>query len=493
MKTKKNNLDFTSIKTVSLTYFLLFAMALVAFIWMLQIFFINNYYERMKIRETKALTESMEARYNRGIDAFDSAAMQTSFSSDVIIRVDGPMGTKIFDKGSFLFQTSSPFDPDIEKAHNRLIASNMDSASMITTSAKSHHSKLIYAKRLGEEKDETTMYVISPLYPVQTTVAIMRKQMLYIMAISLIIASIIAWLLSKRLTAPIESITKSATELTRGNYNIHFSGGNFTETQELAKTLNTASYEMQKSDTYQRDLMANVSHDLRTPLTMIKSYAEMVNDFSGDDPEKRREHIGIIISETDRLTNLVSDMLSLSRLQSNNLELRKQDFDFVAAAKEVAATYEILKDQEGFDIETSFCRKTYVNGDKEKLKQVMNNLISNAVKYSGDNKFIKIKVSRTARKVRFEVIDNGVGIPSDEISHVWEKYYRTSANRNRDIEGTGLGLSIAKGILTLHHAEYGVVSKESEGSTFWFELNSVRSPSGDDEGKGLSVKNIVRS
>ena len=271
-------------------------------------------------------------------------------------------------------------------------------------------------------------------------------------------------------------------ELSHGNYNVKFNGGMFTETNELARTLNTASYEMQKTDFYQRDLIANVSHDLKTPLTMIKSYAEMINDISGDNPEKRKEHLKVIITEADRLNKLVSDMLSASKIQSNNLELDKEIFDLVAVTEEIVATYKVLNEQDGYHIRLNKCKATYVLGDKEKIKQVLSNFVSNAIKYCGEDRVVIVDVKRIGKKVRVDVIDHGDGIASDELSHVWERYYRTSANRNRTIEGSGLGLSIVKGILVLHNANYGVKSKVGQGSDFWFEMDTVKKPT-DAEGK----------
>jgi sensor histidine kinase/response regulator len=288
------------------------------------------------------------------------------------------------------------------------------------------------------------------------------------------IASMLAIIMSTWLSLPIASITKSAVQLSNGNYNVNFNGGIFTETNELARTLNKASYEMQKTDSYQRDLIANVSHDLKTPLTMIKSYAEMINDISGDNPEKRAEHLAVIIAEADRLNKLVSDMLSASRLQSNSAELNMTKFDIVKAATEVEETFEVLNQQEGYNISFNKCKTAYVYGDYDKLKQVMANLISNAIKYCGKDKYVRIELKKVGRNVRFDVIDHGDGIAAEEISHVWERYYRTSANRNRNIEGTGLGLSIVKGILSLHNANYGVESEEGKGSDFWFELATVK-------------------
>ncbi|MBE6041524.1 MAG: sensor histidine kinase, partial [Clostridiales bacterium] len=295
--------------------------------------------------------------------------------------------------------------------------------------------------------------------------------------------------LSRRISLPIENITRSATELSKGNYDVKFDGSAFTETKELAKALNKASYEMEKTDFYQREIIANVSHDLKTPLTMIRSYAEKIIDISGDNPEKRNADLQIIISETERLNRLVTDMMSVSNLQSNNVEMHKETFDLVEAAEDVYDSFMVLNDSEGYEIHFHPCKAAYVVGDRTRLMQVMSNFVSNAVKYSGDNKYIDIELVRTSKKVTFHCIDHGVGIPADEIGHVWDKYYRTSANHERAIEGTGLGLAIVKGILNLHSAKYGVESEEGKGSDFWFELETVKKPSS----KGKSTRSDSNS
>jgi signal transduction histidine kinase len=264
---------------------------------------------------------------------------------------------------------------------------------------------------------------------------------------------------------------------------VRFDGAAFTETKELARALNKASYEMEKTDFYQREILANVSHDLKTPLTMIRSYAEKIIDISGDNPEKRNADLQIIISETERLNRLVTDMMSVSNLQSNNVEMHKETFDLVKAAQSVYESFLALAASEGFEIHFHPCKPAYVVGDRTRLTQVMTNFVSNAVKYSGDNKYIDIRLNRSNRKVTFHCIDHGMGIPSDEISHVWDKYYRTSANHERAIEGTGLGLAIVKGILNLHDAKYGVESEEGKGSDFWFEMETVKKPAAEETAK----------
>jgi len=281
--------------------------------------------------------------------------------------------------------------------------------------------------------------------------------------------------MSSRISKPIKDITQSAAEMGRGNYGVQFKGGKYSEIRELAETLTDASRELEKSDMYQKDLMANVSHDLKTPLTMIRYYAEMIRDLSGDIPEKREQHLSVIIDEADRLNRLVDDMLTISRMQQKSIVLERADFDIVETARSLLDSYDILAEQEGYEfIFDGEDEPVFVNGDKAKIKQVFSNLINNAVKYCGEDKVIIVSVKRDGKKVRCEVTDHGEGIAPDEINHVWERYYKSSTHHVRPTSGSGLGLSIVREILTLHKAEYGVDSELGEGSTFWFELEQVK-------------------
>lgn len=473
-KTKRNRWDPNSIRAISLMYFMIFAGIILLMMWFMQSFFMNNYYERMMAREAQNTANKLGNYYSTNKGNFDEYARKAAERNGLYIRLDTKTSTSEYGNGGFAPDDSSKYLFEISNAKEKLEESSLGTVSLTIADKGKDASRLVYATYLGSRSDSTILYMIAPLYPVQSTISILRSQLLYITFITLMIASMLAIIMSTWLSLPIAGITRSAVELSNGNYNVKFNGGMFTETNELAKTLNKASYEMQKTDSYQRDLIANVSHDLKTPLTMIKSYAEMINDISGDNPEKRAEHLAVIISETDRLNKLVTDMLSVSRLQSNSAEINMTKFDIVKAASEVEETFEVLNQQEGYNITFSKCRSAYVYGDYDKLKQVMANLISNAVKYCGEDRYIHIELKKVGRSVRFDVIDHGDGIAAEEISHVWERYYRTSANRNRNIEGTGLGLSIVKGILSLHNANYGVESEEGKGSDFWFELNTVR-------------------
>ena len=470
-------LDTSSIKTTTLFSFVVFAMTLVMFLWILTSFFLDSYYQKMRTQEVIRTADAIEAQYLKGTSSFDKYASETAGINGIYIRITGLDSQMEYD-GTAGIRDSAEFESDIVHINSKLASSETGSVTeTLQTASSDSAARLIYAANIGSGRTVSTLYIIAPLYPDQVTIRIVKNMLLYISFILLSVACFLAYALSKRITSPIENLTKSATELSQGNFNVRFDGSSFTETKELARALNKASYEMEKTDFYQREIIANVSHDLKTPLTMIRSYAEKIIDISGDNPQKRNADLQIIISETERLNRLVTDMLSVSNLQSNNVELHRETFDLVEAAEDVYESFMVLGSSQGYDVHFHPSKPAYVVGDRSRIMQVMTNFVSNAVKYSGEDKFIDIKLVKSSRKIAFHVIDHGVGIPSEEQAHVWDKYYRTSANHERAIEGTGLGLAIAKSILNLHSAKYGVKSEEGKGSDFWFEMDTVKKPS----------------
>jgi signal transduction histidine kinase len=227
-------------------------------------------------------------------------------------------------------------------------------------------------------------------------------------------------------------------------------------------------------DKQQRDLIANVSHDLRTPLTMIKAYAEMIRDLSGNNPAKREEHLNIIIEETDRLSLLVNDMLDLSKLENGGISLSLVKFDIMTRLTEIIERYKGLSDKMGYHITFTPDTEAFVECDIVKIEQVIYNLINNAVNYTGDDKNVYIKQINEDGWVKITVTDTGQGISEEDLKLIFDKYYR--AKMRREVIGTGLGLSIVKAVLNKHKFPYGVQSKLGEGTTFWFKIKRCEKP-----------------
>lgn len=335
-------------------------------------------------------------------------------------------------------------------------------------------SMLSYASWI--DVNDAGVYVIlqSSMRVMNSTVNAVIIYVVIICVLAIIAAVIISYFLSSRLSGPINSITQSAMELGKGNYDVKFASAQYAEVAQLSDTLNFVTCEVKKSDDLQKQLMANVSHDLKTPLTMIKAYASMIKEISGDDPEKRNKDLDIIINETDRLTDMINDVLQVSRIGTES-KLNLKIFNLTDFLYGIIDRFGYLQETQGYSIMVDIDPDIYTIADEEKMRQVIYNLVSNAVNYTGEDKtvYVSLKENVVERRVFFSVRDTGNGIAPEDIPHIWDRYYRKQENHLRPIKGTGLGLNIVKLILEQHKFSFGVDSKPGEGSTFWVEFPSV--------------------
>ncbi len=289
---------------------------------------------------------------------------------------------------------------------------------------------------------------------------------------ALVLCTFLSLILSYVLSKPMYKLSIAAKRVAEGERDVTFKIKGYTEIQELSESLSFMSQQMIQADSLKRDLMANVSHDLRTPLTIIKAYAEMIKEVSGENKEKRDQHCSIIVSEADRLTNLVQDILDLSKIEVSGAQIMSMsDVNMSDLTANVVEKFLYLVEQEQYIIESDIEEGLMVYGDEKRLEQVVYNLIANAINYTGEDHKVSIKLYATKKnKVRFEVKDTGKGISEEDKIKVWQRYYRTSSSAKRQTKGTGLGLSIVKTILEAHRAKCGIDSIIGKGSTFYFEL-----------------------
>lgn len=450
-----------------------FSVMILILLWILQVIFIKNYYQSMRKREITNIGNKLTKLY--GSDEFEDALSEYVFKDNIkvysIKEVEGGIiltdilrvyGDKRYTGNSFIA---------FNDFKHRLVKSGLKPIQYIIQENK--RTSVVYGSLL---KNSTTgelnyLYLTSPLPPIDSTVDILKNQMIIITIILLILSLLIAQRISKRLAVPIVQLTRSAEELAKGNIEVDFYRGGYTEIYQLASTLSYATRELSKLDQYRKDFIANVSHDLKTPLTIIKFYSEMIKDVSGDNKEKRDNHCNVIMNETDRLTGLVNEILELSKLQSNNITLTKTKFSMGQCVLEVLEGFDILCEREAYRFEKNIEAHLMVEADKQYMKRVIYNLISNAINYTGDDKKVVIILRQKGEKVRFEVSDTGSGIAKEELQTIWERYYKSKEPHKRAVVGTGLGLSIVKNVLQVHGAAYGVQSEMNKGSTFWFELH----------------------
>lgn len=327
----------------------------------------------------------------------------------------------------------------------------------------------VYGAKLAlYENAQMYLYVEESLALVQTASTEMAWRTVFTALFVFILSFAVASAVAGWLTRPLSEITEKAKQLARGDFNVDFHGQEYgSEMQELADTLNYARDELSKTDRMQRELIANVSHDFKTPLTAIKGYAHMLAEISGGNPEKRAKHANIIVAEADRLTALVSDVLDLSKMRAGMDEFKKATIDLSTYVQDILTRFDYLKDAQGYSFITEIEEDIFVVADEMKIGQALYNLIGNAVNYTGEDKRVYVRLKREADMVRFSVTDTGAGIKKEDIPTIWERYYRSGETHKRPVGGTGLGLSIVKTVLEKHGFLYGVESETGKGSTFY--------------------------
>ncbi len=455
-------------------YFIFFTVFILVLIWLFQYYFLDSYYESAKIRDVQNAASIIVRKYDS--ENIQDISRQLAFDNSLCIVVLDDLGNaELLENniGSFSYlynDLHNNFGIFMFSLKNELNNSGEQYITKIHQNEHFNSREILVCTDIQSASSDEPLYLFveSSVAPIDSTVNIIREQLIYITIILFELAFIVTMYISKRLSRPIVEITNTAKKFGAGDYSVEFKASGYREIEELSRVLDNAKNEIQKVSELRKDLIANISHDLRTPLTMVKAYAEMIRDLSGDNPQKRNEHIQIIIDEADRLSNLVNNILELSKLESGNMELELSDFSVHDKIRDVLTRYTLLIENEGYDIQFIEDEDRIIRADIEKLDQVMYNFINNAVNYCGDDKRIRIKQVNKPDCVRIEIIDNGKGISKELLPLIFDRYYR-DAKYKRDVIGTGLGLSICKEILKKHGFAFGVQSEEGKGSTFWFE------------------------
>ena len=394
-------------------------------------------------------------------------------------------------QGEVLFPREPNFDPSAPEIEQYLDYS--DEIKVLLKKLEKTDKKFVVYEGDGEyvygskislyENSEMYLYIGKSLQLVQTASERMAARTVLICIFMFVLSFAVSSAIAGWFTKPITEMTEKARQLAQGDFDVDFHGVDYgKEMVELAETLNFARDELSKTDKMQKELIANVSHDFKTPLTMIKAYASMIMEISGDIPEKRNKHAQVIVDEADRLASLVGDVLDISKLRSGIEELKQNVFDMSAYTYEILGRFDYLKDTQGYKFVTDIEEDLYTCADELKIGQVLYNLIGNAVNYTGEDKTVYVHLKKENENVfRFSVQDTGAGIKPEELSEIWDRYYRSSEMHKRPVKGTGLGLSIVKTVLQRHGLLFGVESEVGKGSTFYVLFPLVAEKQTDSE------------
>jgi len=414
------------------TYFLGFSSLLILVLWLFQTVFLSDMYKLIRKSEMDKAIVLVEQN-------IDSSNLHT-----ILRQLDE-------EKAIFVMPTNEFVEPKRPALKNKLMP---ETITQIKT----------FVLQDGKTVSLTFHAMITP---VNATITTLQMQLYIITVIMLLLSILLALLISGRISRPIVKLNDSAKLLAKGKYETHFSGKGFLEIAELSDTLNLAASELSKVENLRRELMANISHDMRTPLALIYSYAEMMHDFP---TEITIEQTQTIMDETKRLTSLVNDVLDVSRLEAGGVELNLKTYNLSSSIKETTNRMATLLEKDGYEVTFKYDKDVLITADEVKITQAFYNLLLNAINYSGEDKKVTVRQTVLDSCVKIEVIDKGEGIASESLPYIWDRYYKVDKNHKRAVTGTGLGLSIVKKNFDLHNAEYGVESTLDGGSNFWVKL-----------------------
>lgn len=472
---------------------MIFGAIMLVLLWLFQVQFLDQFYRVIKTQSVKQATSEIQS--NLSTSDYQSSVDEIAMQNDLCVLIVDENQQEIYtsNRGDPRCMIGQFKESEIDSIYNEALAGDGTASRMIETDMnrkqlpgeKEGHGitdsdepfkwgrggalqNLTYASVLKLTSDQTVIILVNAeISPVDATVGTIRTQLMIITGILLLVAIALAMLMAKKIGRPIIKINESAKKLATGAYDVEFEGKGYLEIAELNNTLNYAAKELSKVENLRRELIANMSHDLRTPLTMIGGYGEMMRDIPG---ENTPDNVQIIIDETKRLNNLVNDILDLSKLQAGVQTLTESEFDITLMIQDTIDRIQKMITQQTVDIQFQYETHIHVLADAIKMNQVLYNLINNAMTYCGDDHLILVRQEMQADCVHIEIIDHGQGIETVELPYVWERYYKNTKHHIRADVGTGLGLSIVKSILELHEAQYGVQSEVGKGTTFWITL-----------------------
>lgn len=471
-------------------YLVGFAILTVAVIFLFQVVLLEPMYERSKIQAVKDVSEAVIQAVANGNDT--NTIMRMAAQSDTCVQTytslnssDSSGTATIAGNGGCILYSLNAADvtqyvamaqenngsylTTILQSQAHPSSGKLDRAE--TQDTKDQVKNIIYTKIVTINNESAVVIVTGVLTPLSATTQTLSSQMWYIGIFLIAAILVLTWILYKQIAKPLAEINHAAKQIPQGKYEMDPKTNRYQEAQELNETLMDAAQDIQAADKAKRDLIANVSHDLRTPLTMISGYGEMMQDLP---EEKTDENLQVIIDESKRLNALVNDLLDLSKMQNHKIELVPEDMDLTAMVADQLKKYDVYVVRDGFSIEQQLGHSVIIHADAKRMEQVFNNFMTNAINYSGEKKKIIVREVFDQDTVKIEVQDFGEGIDEKNLSKVWDRYYKIDKEHVRVSNGSGIGLSLCHEILEMHHAKYGAESKVGQGSTFWFSFPIVK-------------------
>ena len=467
-------------------YFLLFTALLLLILWLFQVVFLDDFYRMQKTNLLRSTSESIVRNIDN--DSLNTLVSRIAEENSTCVLIVDEKQRPIMSAEAWtgcIIHHMSPFDR-MRMAHsaeetgevivadfpligfrNRQYDERKFQGAVPPSDDGSARSMITVQSARLASGQTVFVYLNTMITPVSATKQTILHQLVFITAILVLLSFLLSLVLSRHITRPLIQTTAAAADLSHGEYKPVTNVG-YREIEQLNRQLKQAAVDLHRVEQMQQELIANISHDLRTPLTLIEGYAEVVRDLPD---EATPENMQVIIDETKRLSTLVNSILELNAARNAAQPLEIKPFNVTESISSILTRYQKLTEQDGYCIVFEPAEQVIVLADEMRVQQVIYNLINNALTYTGEDQTVIVRQRIESGHVRIEIADTGEGIAPEELSAIWDRYYRGAKPHKRAAIGSGLGLSIVKGILEKHGLAYGVESVQGKGSTFWFALN----------------------
>ncbi len=350
----------------------------------------------------------------------------------------------------------------------------------------------MYLEMFGTLSNDDWFLLRSPLESIRDSAALANKFLAYVGTVTLVFGALFVWFFSKKITDPILELAVLSKRMANLDFDAKYTGGGKDEIGILGESFNTmsqklertvselksANHQLQKDieqkekiELMRTEFLGNVSHELKTPIALIQGYAEGLKEGIDEDPESREFYCDVIIDESNKMNQMVKNLLTLNQLEFGSEELEVTRFDVIRRIRGVIASCEILIQQAEASVDFIADESLFVWADEFKTEQVFRNYLTNAIHHVDYEKRIEIRVIPNGDIVRITVFNSGTPIPEEDIDKLWDKFYKVDKAHTREYGGNGIGLSIVKAIMESFHQQYGVCNYDN-GVEFWFELDA---------------------
>ena len=483
-------------------YFAVFTAFIFIILWLMQTVFLQGFYNDMLISDTKKVADKIESH---GTDTdIEKQIDQFARDNSVVILITDESGNQLYSSDEFRGMHSKEKipgnneigeknrknepddgadlpkekrnDPGKRRDEYRNLPDNYNEIlsllkasdeGYIESTEGDYYVYVTYVDYNGQD-GKSVLYISTPLEAQGSAVNILRRILIWVTVLSLAVGFILSWFIARKFSKPVQRLSEKAEKLGEKEYSEAYDSGFCSELDSLNQTLDRTNEKLNTSKEFQMQLLSNVSHDLRTPLTMIKGYAEMIRDISWEDSEAMNSDLQVIIKEADRLNALVNEILEYSELQTEDETKDMEQLDLSELVKSSAERFEKLLQPENVVIEKDIDLGLTATGNPGLLERALYNLMDNAVRHTGDGKKIRVALKQKDGIKVISVQDFGNGIAPEEIDHIWDRYYTSRQRKGKGV--SGLGLAIVKQIALMHHGKCYAESKEGEGCTFFIEI-----------------------